>query len=124
MSTHKDLIERYFAIWNETDPTRRRNLIAKTWTEHANYLDPVMQGDGHAGIDAMIEGVQQRFPGHQFRRSGEVDAHHDRVRFCWELRANGGAVIVDGMDFAVIAADGRLQTVTGFLDRAPTLPQP
>jgi hypothetical protein len=122
MSTH-DLIDRYFASWNETDPTRRRNLIAKTWTEHANYLDPLMQGDGQAGIDSMIERVQQRFPGHQFRLIGEADSHHDRVRFSWELRANGGGVIVNGTDFAVIARDGRLQTVTGFLDRAPTMPQ-
>jgi hypothetical protein len=123
MSTHTDLIDRYFAIWNETDPTRRRSLIAKTWTEQANYLDPLMQGDGQAGIDAMIQGVQQRFPEHQFRRTGDVDSHHDRVRFSWELRANGGALVVDGTDFAVVAADGRLQTVTGFLDHAPRLPQ-
>jgi SnoaL-like domain len=122
MNSHTDLIDRYFAIWNETDPARRRSLIANTWTEHANYLDPLMQGDGQAGIDAMIQGVQQRFPGHEFRRTSNVDSHHDRVRFSWELRANGGPVIVDGTDFAVIAADGRLQAVTGFLDHAPTLP--
>jgi hypothetical protein len=81
MSTHTDVIDRYFAIWNETDPARRRRLIAKTWTESANYLDPLMHGDGQAGIDAMIAGVQQRFPGHQFRRTGDIDSHHDRLRF-------------------------------------------
>lgn len=122
MSTHTDLIDRYFAIWNETDPMRRRSLIANTWTEQANHLDPLMQGDGQAGIDAMIEGVQERFPGHRFHRTGEIDSHHDRVRFSWELRANGGALVVEGTDFAVVAADGRLQTVTGFLDHAPRVP--
>jgi hypothetical protein len=40
MSTYTDVIDRYFAIWNETEPARRRSLIAKTWTESANYLDP------------------------------------------------------------------------------------
>jgi len=119
MSTYTDVIDRYFAIWNETDAARRRSLIAKTWSENASYLDPLMQGDGQAGIDAMIAGVQQRFPEHQFRRTGDVDGHHDRLRFSWELRADGGAVVVDGTDFAVMAADGRLQTVTGFLDHAP-----
>jgi hypothetical protein len=75
------VIDRYIAIWNETDPVRRRDLIAQTWTEDASYLDPLMAGDGPAGIDAMVAGVQERFPGHRFRRTGEVDAHHDRVWF-------------------------------------------
>ena len=32
-----DLIDRYIAIWNETDAARRRDLIARTWTEDAAY---------------------------------------------------------------------------------------
>ena len=68
------LVDRYIAMWNEPDSARRRALIARTWTEGASYLDPMMQGDGRSGIDAMVEGVQQRFPGHRFRRTSEVDA--------------------------------------------------
>src|SRR6185295_17784699 len=66
MSNRTDLIDRYIAIWNETDAVRRRDLIASTWTETASYLDPLMQGDGQSGIDAMIQAVQERFPGHRF----------------------------------------------------------
>ena len=119
MSDRTDLIDRYIAIWNETDAARRRDLIARTWTEQASYLDPLMQGDGQAGIDAMVAGVQQRFPAHRFRRAGAVDAFKDRVRFRWELAPEGGAAIVEGTDFALVAADDRLQAVTGFIDRMP-----
>ena len=56
MSNLTDLIDRYIAIWNETDRTRRQDLIARTWTENASYLDPHMEGKGQDGIDAMIEG--------------------------------------------------------------------
>ena len=56
MSTHTDVIDRYFAIWNETDPARRRSLIAKTWTESANYLDPLMQGDGQPASTRWLRG--------------------------------------------------------------------
>ena len=85
INPHLELVERYITSWNEPDADRRRALIAQTWTGGARYLDPVMQGEGHAGIDAIIQGVQARFPGHRFRRIGEVDVHHDRIRFSWEL---------------------------------------
>src|SRR5215213_4903609 len=85
------VVDRYFAAWNETDAARRRALIAQTWADDASYLDPLMQGQGHAGIDAMIAAVQQQFAGHQFRQISAVDAHHDRLRFSWELAPERGA---------------------------------
>ena len=123
MNELNGVIDRYIAIWNETDPARRRDLIAQTWTEDASCLDPLLSGDGPEGIDAMVRGVQERFPGHRFRRTGEVDGHHDRVRFGWELiDTASNAPLIAGVDFGVVAADGRLRTITGFLDQAPGTP--
>ncbi|MBV9791249.1 MAG: nuclear transport factor 2 family protein [Chloroflexi bacterium] len=119
MSQSSELIDRYFAVWNERDTARRRDLIAQTWAEDASYLDPLMQGQSHAGIDSMVQGVQQQFAGHHFRQLGAVDAHNDRLRFSWELISDDGPVVVAGTDFGVVAADGRLQSVTGFLDQVP-----
>jgi hypothetical protein len=113
------LIDNYIAIWNEADPQRRRELIAQTWTEDATYVDPMLTGAGHDGIDTMIAGAQQQFPGLRFELAGAPDAHHDRVRFTWHLKAEaGGDPVAIGSDFAVVA-DGRLQSVTGFLDLVP-----
>ena len=50
MNTHTDLVDRYFDTWNETDPARRRELIAATWTTDAVYVDPLLAGNGHDGI--------------------------------------------------------------------------
>jgi hypothetical protein len=120
MNDVKQTVERYIAIWNETDPEQRRNLIARTWSENATYVDPLMKGDGAAGIDAMIAAVQERFPGYEFRLISTVDSHNDRVRFNWELTpGNDEPPLVAGVDFGVLAADGRLQAITGFLDKAP-----
>ena len=115
-----DLVDRYLASWNETDARGRRELLATVWTQNASYVDPMMQSDGIDGIDAMIAAVQARFPAHRFSRLGAVDAHNDRLRFAWELTPDGGEPIAAGTDFAVLA-DGRLQSVTGFLDRVPSL---
>lgn len=119
MTDTVSLVDRYIAMWNETDPIRRRDLIARTWTENAHYLDPMMSGDGPAGIDAMVQAVQERFPGHRFRRTSAVDSHNSRVRFGWELGAEAAPPLAAGVDFGIVASDGRLQTITGFIDQQP-----
>jgi hypothetical protein len=111
-----DVIGRYIAAWNETNAERRRSLIARTFTEAASYVDPMMEGRGYPEIDAMIGGVQERFPGLRFRLSGPVDSHHAGVRFSWELAPESGEPVAKGTDFAMLAEDGRLRSVTGFLD--------
>ena len=119
MNAHTDLIDRYFAAWNETDTASRRDLIAATWSIDAAYLDPLLSGDGHDGIDAMIRAVHERFPRHTFRRTTDVDGFANRLRFSWELASPDGAPIVKGSDFGVVDTSGRLQAVTGFLDAMP-----
>jgi hypothetical protein len=112
------LVDRYLAAWNATDAAERRALIAATWTADATYVDPVAQSQRHDGVDAMIAGVQARFPGMRFTRIGTVDAHHDCVRFAWSLAPEGGEPLVKGTDFGLLR-DGRLRAVTGFFDLLP-----
>lgn len=112
------LIDGYISMWNETDAARRQDLIEQTWTETGSYVDPLMQAQGYAELDAMVQGVHTQFPGLQFRRTGEIDTHNDRVRFAWELGPEDGPGLAGGVDFGLIIG-GRLQTISGFLDFAP-----
>ncbi len=110
-------ISGYIDAWNETDGARRRELVASTWSDDGTYLDPLMAGAGHDAIDAMIAGAQQQFPGHRFELSFGPDAHNDQVRFAWRLFGqDGDAPVAGGVDFATVAEDGRLRSVTGFLE--------
>ena len=113
-------IDRYFAIWNETDAKRRQGLIADTWTEDATYVDPLVAIEGREAINAAVTAVQMQFPEHTFQLAGPVDTHHNLARFTWELVPNGDQeALVVGFDVAVLSEDGRLQGVHGFLDKAP-----
>jgi hypothetical protein len=120
MSTATDLIERYIATWNEQDPAKRRVAVDEIWTEDASYVDPVAVADGREAIAATIGAVQQQFAGLGFRLAGPVDAHHNLVRFTWELGPEDADALVVGFDVAVLSEDGRLRNVHGFLDRVPT----
>ncbi|MBN9023368.1 MAG: nuclear transport factor 2 family protein [Rhizobiales bacterium] len=97
------LVDRYIAMWNETDPAR------------------VLRGEGRDGIVAMVGQVHERFPGHRFTRTSPVDSHGDRARFGWALGPEDGPPVVAGVDFAAID-DGRLAAVTGFFDAVAQQP--
>jgi hypothetical protein len=109
---------RYIAAWNETNPDRRGDLLAKTWTENATYTDPLMHGEGHGQIDGLISAVQQRFPGYRFALTGKVDGYGQQVRFSWALGPESGDSPIKGTDFGMVEGD-RLKTVIGFLDQVP-----
>ncbi len=114
-----EVIDTYIAAWNETDEARRLELVTRAWAPDATYVDPLMSGEGHRGITAMIEAAQQQFPGHRFELSFGPDAHNDRVRFAWRLYGpDGSDPVAAGADFGALAGDGRLESVTGFLEQA------
>jgi hypothetical protein len=112
------VVDTYIATWNEPDADRRRALAEETFSPDGSYVDPLMSGEGAEGIAAMIGGARAQFPGHRFVLAVPPDAHHDVVRFAWQLvgEADGSTVAV-GQDFATVADDGRLRSVVGFLEQ-------
>lgn len=112
------IAEQYLSVWNERDAAARRAKVACAFTLDASYIDPMMRGEGHTGIDAMIGAAQGHFPGMRFEMDGTPDGHNDVVRFSWALGAPGAEPVARGTDVATVSDDGRLAKVTGFLNQA------
>jgi len=106
-------------MWNETDLARRGDDIGRAWAGDGSYIDPQLEARGHAALSEMVGAVQARFPGYRFRRVSGIDAHHNVLRFAWELVAPDGLVASAGIDVGVLAPDGRLQSITGFFGELP-----
>lgn len=118
MTDVNTIARHYIDLWNERTPQRRREILKRTWTNDARYVDPLMSGDGHDGVDALIAGVQQKFPDFKFSLIGEPNGYGDHVRFSWGLGPDGVDGPIKGTDFAVLQ-DGRIRSITGFLDQVP-----
>jgi SnoaL-like domain len=112
------IARRYIELWNERTPNRRREMLATDWTADAHYVDPLMSGVGHDGVDALIAGVQQRFPDFKFTLIGVPNGYGDQLRFSWGLGPDGADSPIKGTDFALLK-DGRIRSITGFLDQVP-----
>ena len=121
MSDVTTTVDKYLAMWNETDLALRADVIRAAWIESGHYIDPLMEGRGHDGLSAMVDGVQAQFPGARFRRTTGVDEHHALIRFGWELVGADGNAIAAGLDIGVVADDGRLDRIAGFLGDLPAL---
>jgi hypothetical protein len=121
MRDPKSIAEDYIAFWNETDPVARGRLYAEGWEEAAVYVDPMMAGSGRPEIEALVAGVQARFPGFSFALSGAPDGHGEYARFSWRLGPSGAEAPIEGSDVLVMR-DGRIARVIGFLDKVPVGP--
>ena len=113
MSDITTTIDTYLEAYGETDAGRRRGLIEQIWAHDGQLIDPPIDAAGRDAISDMASAVQSQFPGHSFRRTSDVDAHHGFARYGWDLVAADGSVTLSGMDVAELD-DGQLRRVVGF----------
>ncbi|WP_103534089.1 nuclear transport factor 2 family protein [Streptomyces sp. SM11] len=120
MTAYDEAVQRYFAAWNSTGAQERAEAVAAAFAADARYTDPLAEVRGHEGLVAVIGGAHEQFPGSRFTPTGTPDGHHDLVRFAWELVSSAdGSAPVAGFDVVRLTGDGRISSVSGFLDRVP-----
>jgi hypothetical protein len=116
----QDLIVTYDRAWGEPDEGERRRLLEVSWAEDGELVDP---GEGRfRGRDAVvgrIAGFSERFPGARVEVTSGLDEHHGFLRYAWTIFAADGRALLEGMDFAEVAEDGRLRRVVMFFGRLP-----
>lgn len=115
MTNAANIAKTYIALWNEKDAARRQAMLQESWAAGATYIDPLMKGQGHAEIDALVGAVQARFPDFRFDLLKPADGHGDFVRFSWGL---GPDHPIKGSDVLVVEG-GKIRSVIGFLDQMP-----
>ena len=128
--TATGLAEKYLALWNDPDADRRRRTIAELWTEDGRHiLQPpeeiraiaaqpglamraILEARGYEEIEARATSVYEHWVGSEglsFRGRDDIERLGDVVKFHWEAVAKDGEVFAVGLDFLVLAADGRIE---------------
>jgi hypothetical protein len=133
--TPTELVDRYVAVWNEGDAARRRDAIAALWSEDAVHtlqppqevldaaaaldVTPVFQARGHAELEARVARAHEEFVvagKFSFRSKGNAARLGDVVRFNWEMVSSDGEVAGVGLEFLVLAPDGRIRLDYQFIE--------
>jgi hypothetical protein len=125
-----ELAEKYVALWNQPDADRRRRTIAELWTEYGMHIlqppqeireiaaqpglaiTPILEARGYAQIEARAASAYEHWVGSEglsFRGRDDAERLGDVVKFHWEAVTKGGEVFAVGLNFLVLAADGRIE---------------
>ena len=118
MNEVEKLAERYVAVWNETDPQRRRETIAALWAPQGVHYVGTREIQGYDALEQRITGSHEknvRDGGHRFEVSA-VHALQDAVMVDWNMVPSGGsAAVAAGRDVFIIDANHRILTDYQFI---------
>jgi hypothetical protein len=120
----------YAEAWNTPDATKRRELLDIGLSDDCSYTDPAYEVRGkeeladHIGRSLSGEAYDGLGAGARIPLSSGLDQHHGMFRFTWVLiEPQEQQILLEGMDFVELAADGRLQRITGFFGAFPPIPE-
>ena len=108
-----ELVDRYIALWHETDAELRRKKIAELWIEDGVQFTASREIRGYTALEKRVESAHEEFVktgGFIFRPSSSVSGHHDALMFKWEMvPAGDGEVAAVGTIFLLLSDDGRIR---------------
>ena len=107
-----ELAERYVALWNLPDAGARRDAIASLWVPQGEHYVRTLQAKGYEALEQRVAGSHEknvRGNGFRFIATGDAQLLRDTVMFHWQMvPAAGGPVAALGLEFLLLAEDGRI----------------
>ena len=107
------LADRFFAIWGETDPAKRKTELQAIATETLAFRDPYSCTDGLDDLNAHIAAAQRFMPGVVLAREGEAQQCQGLAIVDWSVKGPDGSPRGKGSNVFELAPDGRIARVTG-----------
>lgn len=109
-----DVLVHYWAMWNEPDVDRIRGHLDRAVTTEVIWVDPRHAHTGRDALEANVRSLRTDKPDYRFVIASEVDGHHDRFRYRWDM-VRGHRVLLEGLDIVTIArSSGLIERVDGF----------
>lgn len=104
----------YWTAWNEQDVDRVLRHLTKAVTEEVEWNDPRDSLVGIAALETAIRYLRTRRPDYRFVIASEIDHHHGRLRYRWDM-IRRGRTVMEGLDIVTLdPSSGLLSRVDGF----------
>ncbi|WP_181807473.1 nuclear transport factor 2 family protein [Streptomyces shenzhenensis] len=121
MTETAERLDQYVRFWNTGTEHEQRACAQAAFADGVEYRAQI---GILSGTQALID-FRNQFAAHMgtvaLRLREEPQVHHDRARLRWEILTGADAEtsFATGTDVLHLDADGRISSVTVFLDRAP-----
>ncbi|MFC8145301.1 nuclear transport factor 2 family protein [Streptomyces paradoxus] len=114
-------LDQYVRFWNAATEQEQHELAAAAFADGVEYR---AETGILSGAQALMD-FRNQFVAHMggaaLRLRERPRVHHDRARLRWQILTEGGdgAPFATGTDVIHLDEDGRITSVTAFLDQAP-----
>jgi hypothetical protein len=109
-----DALVSYWMAWNEPEPDRIHQNLVSAVTAHIEWNDPRDSFSGIDELEAAIQRLRTSKPDYRFVIASEIDHHHDRFRYRWDMIRNG-RTLMEGLDVVTLEpSSGLIARVDGF----------
>ncbi|GCE15396.1 nuclear transport factor 2 family protein [Tengunoibacter tsumagoiensis] len=109
--TIRDLmLANLFEVFNERDPERRTQAIARTYTDDVVFSDHDGIATGHEALNDKAQKLLDKMPGFVFTAAGPIYETHNLGYLAWHFGPKGKPPVVSGMDIAIIR-EGHIATL-------------
>ncbi len=118
MDAAQGLVDRYVAVWHETDPERRRQAIEALWVPDGQHYVGTREVCGYAALEARVIGSHEknvRDAGNHFRASSDARVLRDVVTFEWAMFSASDDVLATGMEVLIVDAQFRIRVDYQFI---------
>jgi hypothetical protein len=96
-----DALVAYWTAWNEPDLEQIRSHLVVAVADDVEWNDP---RDSFVGIDELEQAIRRlrtSKPDYAFVIASEIDCHHDRLRYRWDMVRNG-RTLMEGLDVVTL----------------------
>ena len=101
------MLANLFAVFNERNPKRRLDVIARNYTEDVIWSDPDGTTQGYEAMNEQAQKLLDRMPDFVFSAAGPVHVSRDLGLLSFNLGAPEQPPAVSGVDVALVR-DGRI----------------
>ncbi|MFF1272539.1 isomerase [Streptomyces marokkonensis] len=115
---YQESLDRYLRFWNTSASSEGDDPASGVFTDEVRYCAPIGVLTGRRALIDFRERFLQHMETVAFRARREPEIHHGHARLLWRLDARGEE-FATGTDVLAFGHDGRIGTVTTFLDKAP-----
>lgn len=114
----------YWVAWNESDLERVGEHLARAVTANVEWNDPRDSFVGIGALEAAIGALRSRKPSYSFEIVSEIDHHHGRLRYRWDMTSRG-RILMEGLDIVTLEPGSWLiSRVDGFFGHPTAIKEP
>jgi uncharacterized protein YndB with AHSA1/START domain len=106
-------VDTWFSAWAEPDAATREAMLASVAVPAVQFRDQYSCLDGMSEVLPHIAAAQRFMPGLRLQRDGDVQHCQGTVLARWTATGADGASRGSGTNVFTMAADGRIEAVTG-----------